>query len=179
MEYPRTVVLENAKLKELLTDKQDLILVGRQLSEDIEAVEAEMAGIDQEVRELEAAVPKEDIDQRAKEATDEMNVLMAKMEQIKADLSAKLKAAIPPEIYARYEEKEKRKKELEEERNKIGLKVQQKNDKIVPLTRKLMKPYLNDEYEDYDTIRIEDGQIVGTIFSHIETFKENFAKRKK
>ena len=71
------------------------------------------------------------------------------------------------------------KQELETERNKIALSAQKFNDLIIPLSRDLIKPSLQDEYEDNDTIMIKDGEIVASIFSHLNDFKIQFNTRKK
>ena len=41
-----------------------------------------------------------------------------------------------------------------------------------------MQPYLQDKYDDYDTLRIENGEVVGTLFNHLNDFKERFNKDK-
>lgn len=176
--YPRPVTIENPKLRELLQEKGDLILVGRELSDQIEKCEVEMKAADEAIQAIERAVDKGDIDERAKLITDDMNIVMGRMEALKKELVERLKAAVAPEAIALYEDAKKRKEDLETERNKVGLKVQKFNDRIIPLARKCMKEFLADEYEDYDTLRLEDGEVRGTIFSHMETFKEQFAKKK-
>lgn len=176
-EYPRTISIENDKLRDLLKEKGDFILSGRELTDQIEACDLEMKAADEAIQAIERAVDKTDIDERAKLITEEMNVVMAKMSDLKTELISRLKAAVSPEAIQVYEDAKKRKEVLEGERNKVGLKVQQFNDKIIPLARKAMKPFLNDEFEDYDSLRLEDGKVVGTIFSHMETFKEQFSKR--
>lgn len=40
-----------------------------------------------------------------------------------------------------------------------------------------MKPYLDDDYDDYDTVSLQDGKVVASIFNHIEDFKSNFKKK--
>lgn len=178
MEYPRTVSFEDADLRELLKEKNDLILEGREVSVEIEQLEVEMKAADEAITAIEKAVDAKDLNEEADVLTKDMNVVFEKMQDVKKRLGERLKAAVAPEAIAVYENAKNKKEELENKRNKIGLKVQQFNDKIIPITRDLMKPYLNDEFEDYDTVRIEDGKIVGTIFSHMESFKEAFAKRK-
>lgn len=178
MEYPRTITLEDDKLRKLLQEKNDLILMGRETSVEVEIKEDELAAIDKEIQAAEKKADVTEFDKQAKAITEDFNAVIARMETVKREMLAHIKATVPPELYTKYEDKVKEKEELEKKRNKIGLKVQKFNDKIIPWTRKLMRPYLEDSYEDYDSIRIENGEIVGTIFSHIEMFKENFAKKK-
>lgn len=178
MDYPRTVTLESDKLKALLQEKTDLVLHGRELSQQIEDCERDMAAIDAEIQEHEKVVDVEDIRLKMKEVTEAMHAVMTQMEVLKGELRDRLKAKVPETFYEQYEALEVKKKQLEGDRNKLALKVQKKNDKIIPMGRKLMAPYIQDEYEDYDTLRLEGGQIIATIFSHMQSFIEHFKKRK-
>lgn len=177
MEYPRTIIIDDEKLKTLIQEKTNLILIGREKNHEIEDVENDMKAIDKEIQAVEKSVDTSDIDAKAKVINDEMNAILERATAIKEELRARLKEAVPAMLIEQYETAEKKKTALEEERNKIALKVQKKNDRIIPLGQKLMKPYLLDEFEDYDSLRLEDGKVIGTIFSHLELFKQNHAKR--
>ena len=180
-EYPRTVVLENDKLKQLIEEKTAIVMQGRELSNEIELLENDMRAVDREIVSIEKSVDTSDIDQEAKEVTEAMNAIMQQMEEVKKKLSKRLREAVPQMLIDQYDEKLKKKAELEEERRRLALKAQKKNDKIIPLGRKLMKPFIQDEYEDYDTLRLEDTEdgkkIIATIFSHLDSFKAAHAKR--
>lgn len=78
---------------------------------------------------------------------------------------------VPRELTKKYEDKKKFKELKENERNKIALKVQKFKDLIIPLGQKIAMPYLQEEFEDFNDIRLENGQIVLEIFSHLEDFK--------
>lgn len=177
-EYPRKIVLDDAKLKKLLTEKSDMIMDGRKVSEDIDAIEAEMNDIDKEVQAVEGGLVAEDLKERANAITVEFNAVMAKMDELKKEHRERLGTIVPQELKDKYDAKKKEKDELELKRNKIALKAQKWNDKIIPLGRKLMKSFIEDEYEDYDTIRVENGEVVATLFSHLDDFKKNFNKMK-
>jgi predicted nucleic acid-binding Zn-ribbon protein len=179
MEYPRTVVLEDPKLRKLLSQKAALITEGRSKSERIEALEKEMEIIDEEIRAYEKNVNTSDLDAEAKIITESFNAIMQQMTDIKQKLHDRMKSAISPEAIALYEEKKKEKEGVEKERNRIALKVQQFTDRIVPFARKLMAPYLENKYEDYDSIQLEDDKIVTKIFSHLDLFEKSFTKRSK
>lgn len=179
MEYPRTVTLEDKKLRTLLEEKEELILNGREASLEIEEKEKEMQAIDQEIQTSESEVDMTDLLEEAKGITEEFNAVVAKMEASKKAMFDRAKAYVPAELYEKYENKKKEKEDLELERNKIGLKIEQKKDKIIPLVRELMKPYLENEFEDYDSIRLENEKIVGTIFNHLDDFSKRFKSRNK
>lgn len=178
--YPRIVTLENPKLEKLLKEKSALVDSGRMTSEEIEVLEKEMDVIDKQIQELEHKVDISDINKQADIITKRFDDIVKEMEIVKNRIYERMRDQVPPELKNVYDQKKKEKDILEEARNKTALKVQQKNDKIIPLTRKLMKPFLQNEFEDYDTIRIENGKVVGTIFNHLEDFqKRHLSKTKK
>lgn len=179
MEYPKTVVLESEKLKKLLKEKADLVLDGRAISDEIIALEAEMDSVDKEIQEVEKGVDTKDLQEKAQGITERFNVIMEEMEAIKKETFARMKGVIGDELPNKYEALKKKKEQLENDRNKIGLKIQKYNDKLIPLGQKLMKPHLKDEFEDFDTLRLENGEAVGTIFSHLDDFYKRFRKGQK
>jgi len=67
---------------------------------------------------------------------------------------------------------------LEKERAKIGMQIQKRKDKIIPLVEKEVKPKLA-EYEDIETVSLDKGEIVVKVFNHMEEFKKAFADRNK
>src|SRR3990167_4847718 len=140
--YPRTVVLSDDKLTKLLKEKADLILEGRKVSEDIEFVEAEMNTIDKEVQEIEATVEVADLKAEAEQLTVQFNAIMNKMEENQNKVRERLHKIVPEGLKNKYDNKKKEKEELESSRNKIALRVQKWNDKIIPLARKIMKSLL-------------------------------------
>ncbi len=175
--YPRTITLENPKLKKLLDEKGELITIGRAKSEEIEVVEKQMEELDVKIQEEEKKVDITDLDERVKTTTEKVNQAVIEMDEIKKEVYARMKAQVPNELHAEYDALKDSKDKLETERNKIAIKAQKYSDKIIPLARKLMKPFLEDTYEDYETVKVEEGKIVATIFSHLEDFKTNFAKK--
>lgn len=177
-EYPRKIVLTDGKLAKLLKEKSEMILEGRKVSEDIDALELEMDAIDKEVQEIEKTVQKDDLKTEAEELTKEFNAIMAKMEDNQKRLRERMLEIVPQDLRDKYDSKKKEKDGMEIKRNKIALKAQKWNDKIIPLGRKLMKPHLENKFEDYDTIRVENREIVATLFSHLDDFEKNFEKKK-
>lgn len=171
---PRKITIENNKLKKLLEEKSVLITEGRGVSEEIEKLEKEMEEIDIKIQEEEKGVDIGDLLLLEKQQVAIVEECVEEMEKIKQMIYDRMKEKTSPELREKYEKIKKVKEEIENKRNKIALKAQKYNDKIIPLGRKLMKPFLEDKFEDYDTIRIENGEIVCTIFSHLEDFKNNF-----
>ncbi|MFA5197678.1 MAG: hypothetical protein WC437_04655 [Patescibacteria group bacterium] len=178
-EYPRLIKLENEELKELIVEKGKLIEKGRAKSEEIEKLEIEMAEIEKQLTEEEEKVDLKEFKKREKAITKRMEKCIKDIDQVKKDIYEKIKAETPQSLRDKYDEVRKQKEDLETERNKIALSAQKYNDKIIPLSRDLMGSFLQDEYEDYDTIMVKDGELTATIFSHLDEFKINFNKTKK
>src|SRR3990167_4018438 len=177
--YPRVVKIDNSKLIRLVEEKADMVLEGRKISEDIEAVEREMEKIDLEVQAIEAKVEVVDLKTQAEELTMEFNAVMKKMEDNQKEVRKRLHLIVPQEMKDKYDATKKTKEELELQRNKVALKISKWNDKIIPLARKVMKAFIQNEFEDYDSLRLENGKVVGTIFNHLEDWKKQFLSKKK
>lgn len=175
--YPRTVQIENDKLKQLLIKKGELITIGRAKSEEIEEVEKEMTEVDKAIQEEEAKVDISDLNERQKAIAAKVDEAIKEMEDVKKEIFDRMMKQTNPELRTKYEELSKKKDDLEIERNKIALKAQKYNDKIIPMGREMMQPFLIDQYEDYDTLQLEGDEIIATIFSHLADFKANFKKK--
>lgn len=177
MVYPKTIRLESEKLKKLMLAKGELIGKGRAVSVEIEGIEKEMEEIDVKLQEEEKKVDISDILEKEKALTEQVEQAIESMKVIKQEIYDRMNAQVPPELHSRYDELKKSKEDKESERNKIALKAQKYNDKIVPISREMIKPFLEDQYEDYDSLYLEDDEIVATIFSHMNDFKMNFKKK--
>ena len=175
--YPKTVTIENKKLKDLLLKKGELIKVGRGKSEEIDALEKEMNETDALVQAKEKEVNIDDLLEQEKAETKIVEECIEKMKVIKQKIYDRLIAEVPKELHDKYDELRKKKEELEEERNKIALKAQKYNDKIIPLAKESMKPFLEDQYDDYETLMLEGEEIVATIFNHLAEWKSKFKKK--
>lgn len=169
--YPRVVTLDNPELKGLLQKKNDMVLKGREISLEIEDKEKEMDAIDTQIKEVEAKVDIKEFEDQAKEVTDKMNALLLEMKEVEKAIYAKITANVPEEFKNQYDKKLEEKAGLENDRNKVALKIQKLKDLIIPMTQKIAKPYLTEEFEDFNDIRLENGEIVLEIFSHLEDFK--------
>lgn len=175
--YPRTTQLEDEKLKSLLTKKGELITIGREKSIQIEIIEKEMKETDLKVQEEEKKINIDDLLEQEKVETKIVEASIEKMKVIKQEIYDRMRSQVSPELHTRYDELKNKKEELELERNKIAIKAQKYNDKIIPIARELMKPILQDQYEDYDSLYLENGEIYATVFSHLVDFKNNFKKK--
>jgi len=175
--YPRTINLESDKLKKLITEKGVFVNKGRAVSEEIEAIEKEMEEVNQQLMAEEKKVNIDDILEKEKALTLKVEEAIAEMKVFKQEIFDRMKAQVPAELGVKYDELKKTLEDKESDRNKIALKAQKYNDKIIPIGRDLMKPFLKDQFEDFDSLYIEDNEIVATIFSHLSDFKNNFKKK--
>ena len=177
--YPKTVKIENEELKKLLKEKSALIIVGRAKSNEIEELEKQMEENDKLLQVEEKKVDLSAFKEREKEISGKMDACIAEVKKIQEEIYAKIKAETPQDLRDKYEEIKKQKEDKEIERNKVALKAQKYTDKIIPLARKVMKEFLVDSFDDYDSLQLQDGEIVCSIFNHLEDFKDNYNKRKK
>jgi len=175
--YPKSIQLSDEKLKKLIIAKGELVTKGRGVSVEIEAIEKEMEEVNQQLMAEEKKVNIDDILEKEKALTLKVEEAIAEMKVFKQEIFDRMKAQVPPELGVKYDELKKTLEDKETERNKIALKAQKYNDKIIPISRELMKPFLKDQYEDYDSLYLEDNEIVATIFSHLSDFKNNFKKK--
>lgn len=175
--YPRTVQLNDEKLKSLLVKKGELVAIGRDKSTQIEAVEQQMEETDKALQAEEAKVDISDLNEKQKAIGAKVDEAIKEMNEVKKEIFDRMMAQTNPELRKKYDELKKKKDDLETERNKIALKAQKYNDKIIPVGRELMKPHLKDQYEDYDTLYLDNGEIYATIFSHLNDFKTNYKKK--
>ncbi|HDO20103.1 MAG TPA: hypothetical protein ENG81_01070 [Candidatus Bathyarchaeota archaeon] len=179
MNYPREHKIENEELKKLIIKKGEIVKKGRAKSNEIAELEIEMDKINTELMAEEKKVDLKEFGKREKAITDTMEKCIKDMDKVKLDIYAKMKEETSKDLRARYDEANKSKEKKENERNKIALKAQKFNDKIIPLGREIMTPFLEDEYEDYSTIMVKDGEIIATVFSHLQDWKIAFNKKRK
>lgn len=179
MTYPRIETIDSPKLKDLLDKKTELVLEGREITNDIEEIEQGNTIIDKQIQELESKVDLTEFKKEAEESTKKMQALLDEANAIQDKIYAKLKGEIPPDLGIKYGKNKDLISELEKKRNKIGLKIQKIKDMIIPIAQKIAKPLLRDEFEDFGDVRVENGEVIVEIFSHLENWKEQRAKKLK
>ncbi|MBP7540375.1 MAG: hypothetical protein KA802_10555 [Saprospiraceae bacterium] len=174
----KTINLDDNKLKDLLTKKGELITKGRELTDKIEDLEKQMKEVDDKLVLAEKEIDISDIDADAEDITNRFNALKAEMEDVNKRVRERLSEKVPQDLKETYDKLNKEHTALEEERNKIAINAQKYNDKIIPLTKKLLKPFILDEFDDYNMVNVNNGVVEVSIFNHIEEFKDTFRKKK-
>lgn len=69
--------------------------------------------------------------------------------------------------------------DLEEDRNKLVLKIQRYNDKALPLIEKYKNEEVLGEFEEYSRVYFKDDELRLEIFDALEEFKEFYKKQKE
>jgi len=183
MNYPRVITLTHPKLIKLEEEKGQLIQEGREVSKQIEDIELEMGKIDIRLQTEESKIDIKDLKAKGDGLVKEMEVLIKgytdKVKDVEKAIYERMKEKTSPELRLKHESLTKEKEELEIERNKKALKAQKLKDRIIPLARRLMKPLLENDYEDYNDIKLENGVMVGTIFSHLDEFDKRYKEKLK
>jgi hypothetical protein len=174
LSYPRPVAIDSPKLKKLLEEKLEMVMNGREISQEVEEIDKEMDLIDKEIQKQELKADIKDLKKMATDITTRFNAIMKEMEDLKATMYKRAKEKVDPSLVQNYESKKKLKEEKETARRKIALKVQKWNDKIIPLSQALMRPELKDEYDDYYGLVLENNEVIGTIFNHKVDFEKRF-----
>lgn len=181
--YPRQVTIESPKLVKLEKEKGQLIEEGRAISEKIQEIELEMGKIDIRLQSEEAKVDISDLKAQGEAIVKEMEGIAKeyaeKIKAIEVQIFDRMKANTDPKLKQEYEGLKKQKETLETERNKKALKAQRAKDRIIPLARKLLAPFLTNDYEDFSEVKLEGEVIVGTIFSHLDDWDKRFKEKRK
>lgn len=68
---------------------------------------------------------------------------------------------------------------LEKERAKVGMQIQKVKDKVIPMVDKMKESGLIvlGEYDDIETIGLDNGEIEVKIFNHLDEFKKAYAEK--
>jgi len=178
MSYPRKIELENDQLKTFLIEKGEVVNDGRKLTTDIELIEKKQATINNELLDHEKKIDISQFDAEIAEVTELINTANERSNDLKKRIGEHLKANAPQDLIDEYHSLDAKRKELEKERSQLAIQAQKYNDRIVPLARDLLKPHLENEYEDYETLKIEGDKVAGYIFSWLDDWKKKFAQRK-
>jgi predicted nucleic acid-binding Zn-ribbon protein len=173
----KTLTINNPKIVTYLQDKDTLVKQGRKISEKIEKIEAKIAKNDARQREITTKVEPTELIKAGKALQEDINQKLTDLDFIGDQIMQAKLAAIPEEVKKEYFILKKEKEELEEDRNKIALKVQKIKDRVVPIIKKEVKPLLG-EYEDIETAQVARGQVKIEVFSYLEQWKAAFAKKK-
>lgn len=170
--YPRIVKLDNQKLKGLIENKNELVLSGRKVDTEINLIKDAQKAVEKKLIEAEGKIDIADLTAKSLAIRDQMVEKLKEADEIQKQIYQKIKDNTPQELRDQYDQLEKQKSDKETELNKIGHKVQKVKDKIIPLVQKLGKPHLEEEWEDFNTTKLDkDGTPILEIYSRLEEWK--------
>jgi len=168
--------LTNKKILNLLTEKDELVSQGRQVSKEIEKLEYKIKNCEDRERAITLKVEPKELGDKAEALKKEINDKIKIFEKLADDIVKEKLKAIPTELEKKHKDLMAEKEKLERDRNKLALKVQKIKDKVVPLIKKEVEPLLK-EFEDIETVEVKSGVAEIKVFSHLEEFKKNFKKK--
>lgn len=179
MEYPKVIVLNDPELKALLEEKGTVVDEGRRMSEIINTLTDEMAALDIEIQEMEKTIDLGDIERQAEKITAKFNKIVKEMDDVKAKIFARMREKMPPEKRNAYDQKEKEKTTLEQERVKIGMRIQTFNDRIRPFTDAYKKKYCKEKGDTFNTLELKEGKVLLTIVNDFDDFAKRWELKQK
>lgn len=171
------ITLENKKLHDLISEKDELVNGGRKISMEIEKLQFKIKRCeDKEKRITGKVIPPKELTDKGEELVKQIKSIDEELAKIIKKINDYKLEAVPKDLKDEHHLLMKNVEELERDRNKVALKVQKIKDKIIPIIQREVKPLLQDTFDDIETAKIKDGKIQITTFNHVEEFKKRFKK---
>lgn len=171
------ITLKNKKLVEWITEKDVLVSEGRKMSIELEKIEKEIKEHQNKEKEITGKIePDEKLKEEGDLLVKEIEKKIKRLGELGAEIEEKKLDAIPKDIKEHHQELLKKREQLQREQNKIALKVQKIKDRVIPLIQREVKPLLQ-EYDDIETAKVKDDEVIINTFNHLEEFKKKFKSR--
>lgn len=174
------IVFENPLFVKWLKDKDELVKQGRKISADLEALQVKINEFEEKEKALtENVIPQELIDE-GNALRDKINVDIKRLEEIGNAIRDEKMKAIPEDMKTEHLKLTSEREKMEQERNKIALKVQKIKDRFIPKLQKEAKKHLG-EFEDLMSAELsaDKSKVVVQKFSHLQEWKRQFNARFK
>ena len=165
-----TIVIEDKTVIKLLTEQDQIVSDGREVSKEIDALQKEIDKLTEKEMKLTAKVEPQDLIKRGDELKEVINKHIAELEEVAQEIKKQKLAAIPKEIQDKHLKLNSDREKLEVKRNKLALKVQKIKDRLIPKLQKHTKGHL-EEFEDLLSAELKDGKAVVEKFSHLTEWK--------
>jgi seryl-tRNA synthetase len=172
------IKIKNPQLLKWIKEKEDLVIKGREISKEIEAVMNECSEYEAEEKKITANVKPKELGKKAEALKKEINKKIKEFEKLAEKIRDEKLKAIPKEIKTKHERAMEKKEELERNRNKLALKIQKIKDRMVPIIHQEVKPHLK-KYEDIQSAEAVGDEVVVKIFSYLKDWKKAWDERKK
>ncbi len=172
------IKLKNIKLVTLLTSKEELVKDGIKITKELEALEAKVTSYENKEKMITKRVKvSPELEEKGNVLAKEINEKIKALDVIAKEIEDIKLAAVPKDMKEAHLALMKKREVLERDRNKIALKIQKIKDRVVPIIKKEVKPLLQNEYDDIETAKVVDGEIVIETFNYLEDFKKKFHKK--
>lgn len=171
------MIIKNKKLHDLIVMKDVLVTEGRGMTGGLEALEKKVRICEDKEKKITGSIPPDPIlKAKGDELIELFNKTLKEIEVIGKQIEKAKMDAIPKELLDEHKGYLKEIEVIERNRNKIALKVQKVKDRIIPLVQKEVKPLLG-EYDDIETAKAKDGEVIVTTFNHLNDWKSKFKSR--
>lgn len=168
--------IENKKMYDLVSQKDQIYEDGLKTIALMEAEDKIIKSFEEQEKRITGKVKP---DEKLKEEGDALAVIfndtLKKLDEIGNKIEAEKMKAIPQEIIDNHKLALKRREELERVHNKEMLKIQKIKDRLIPLIKTSVKPFLQ-EYDDVETAIIKGNKVTFRVYNHIEDYKRKFKK---
>jgi len=172
------IELDNQKMYKLIESKDELVKLGRKISSELETIEFKINKLQDKEKVITGKSESKELLTRGEIARLEMERATKSFDKVAAEIHAFKLAAIPVQMKKDHYDLMAFRETKEEDRNKIALKIQKIKDKLIPLLKKEIEPFLK-EYEDTQTVELKNGKIIVETFSYLDDFKKQFKNKKK
>lgn len=172
------ITIENKKLYDLIEMKDGLVKIGRKISSELETLEFKIKKYQDKEKVITAKTEPKDLMTRGEIIRLELDRAMKEFEKIAEEIQKTKLEAVPKNIKDEHFALMKKREEMERERNKIALKIQKIKDKLVPILKKEITPFLQ-EYEDTESVELKEGKILVKTFNYLENWKKAFKNKKR
>lgn len=173
------IKITTPKIVKYVEEKDNLVQQGRQISTDLEKLEAQIKVLEDKEKAITLERTDKELEAKMKEIKDTVDPLVKEFEKLSHKLYEYKMAGIPKEMKDEHLALLKEKQDKQREINKVALKVDKIKNRVVPLIKKEAGKEMTGEYEDLETATLKDGVVVVQTFSHLENWKVSFKKRAK
>lgn len=175
----KPIEIQNKKLAELITLKDDLVTNGRTLTTEIEKSDKKIEMFEKQEKKITAAVaPDPDLKTEGDALAELFQKTLSRLEEIGNEIQKKKLAAIPESLESDHKAELKNREHLEKERNKIALRIQKIKNKVIPIIQKETKPFLK-QYDDIETATAKNDTVYVTTFNHLVDWENKFKSRQR
>jgi uncharacterized protein YoxC len=163
-----------------LKDKDALVTEGRAISKQIEELQKQIDEYEEKEKAITAKVIPQKLIDDGNALRDKINKDVKELERIGNAIRDEKLRAIPEDMEKAHLKLNGEREKLEQERNKVALKVQKIKDRLIPKLQKETKKYLG-EYEDLMSAELTEdkSKVVIKKFSHLQEWKRQFKAKFK